>query len=1144
MGVRALLSPGRAPLGRAAVERRSIRRVWFRLLGSIEVDGPRGTADLSGRHARALVALLVIRWPYEARRTWLEDQIWDGARTSDSALRVLVLRVRRALAEAGLDGVIRTTQNGYVLDLGERDASAAIDLRRFEALLVAGLDARARHDDAAARSLLTEAVELWHGEPFEGASECAALEPERARLTTSRLETIEHLAATMIELGDFDSAAALADPLAGAHPERERLTAVLMLAHLRAGRPAEALRAAERLRSRLADELGVEPGVEVTDLERFVHEPSRGDGVVERVLRHGLAARSTPERASLPARLQYLAGRQLVGRDAELDTAVRAVSAGFGRSADAEADTGAGTGTGVATVVCVSGLPGIGKTRLLAEVAAAVHRDGRDVVYLACAATGGDGHEPVAELVRLLSALDRTSAGSELDELVAEPMIDGSTEIVAEAVVRRARLLDVVHRMIESMSPVLVVIDDVQWIGSASGQFVLELVRSVGQGVVWAFGLRSSSDLVDAPASAALVTGPHVVTLELGQLTTPDIERITGSVLHAGAVGDGVATVVERANGNPLFALELAHYLQRGGDPATAPPDVQRSVRNSLVQLGAEAVRAARLASLARPGYPVGALLRSMVDSDVSAGAVDALQRAGIVEPLTDGRLHFRHPLVAQAVADEIGPTLRQRMHLELATAVADDETAAVVAAEHFLDAGALADGDRVDAAVATALGQLMQSGAFVAAAPFAHRWVASVADRPSRSAARVLADIAAATALLAFGETNAALPLLDAAERLAAELDVPELIADAHTARGPLGARSMTPQAIDDMVALEGRLATGDLTRRIQLLCWAAHHVMVSGDDGRAEALVDAASQLGVGRRGLTLDTLLLGMRYQLAAGASSTPRQAAAAYAEVEELEAESRFVTLSAMTHLFGLTQTLRAGDRTGFRRRLDLLRSQLPHMPRPDLRWWADAADACLAIAAGDPEAVEAIGRAATTASSLQVSHGFPVAALQHVLVRHDAGTLVEMSELLMPRRADTSPTQRMMYALACADAVDLAALRTALASDPLVLRSTGEQWSAVAAMACEAVFVARDERWARSLRSELAPHSGTALTLHGLAYLGAVDVHLARLAAVLGDLDDARARFERGVAFDLRFGAVHLVARARRDAAAVGTPVDR
>ena len=141
----------------------------------------------------------------------------------------------------GSKGSIRTTQNGYVLDLGDCDASAAIDLRRFEALLVTGVDARARHDDIVARSLLTEALELWHGEPFAGSSECAALEPERARLTTSRLEAVEHLASTMIELGDLDSAAAMVAPLAGAHPERERLTTVLMLAHLRAGRPAEAL---------------------------------------------------------------------------------------------------------------------------------------------------------------------------------------------------------------------------------------------------------------------------------------------------------------------------------------------------------------------------------------------------------------------------------------------------------------------------------------------------------------------------------------------------------------------------------------------------------------------------------------------------------------------------------------------------------------------------------------------------------------------------------------------------------------------------------------------------------------------------------------------------------------------------------------
>lgn len=1092
----------------------------FSMLGAVLAGETGVGSDLGGRHGRALLSLLVARFPAEARREWLEDQIWGGTRTSDSALRVLVLRLRRALADVGLDGAIRTTPNGYVLDVGERTAASAIDFHRFESSIDRAIEARGRRDDAAAVELLGEALGLWRGEAFE-AVECEALEPVRRRLALRRVDAVQHLASALVELGEFDAAARLVASEDDAQLERDRLTAVGMIALVRLGRPAEALRAAERLRRRLHDELGIDAGDEVRALEAWARSGVEPTSLVSTVLRDGLPERPATVDRPLPGRLQRLTATSLLGRDAEL--------------ADLQAALDRGTG-----VVCVAGDAGIGKTRFLAEVAVQAHRRGRHVIHLTCHPSGEDGHDVVTELVRHL--LEHGDPGRDLTDVAVEPLDDRPGDLVAEAVVRRARLLAAVRGQFERRDrrPVLVVIDDVQWMGAASVRFVTDLLSEGGR-TQWAVGWRSSIDVDHRSGLSALVSSPDVWRCDLRSLDDAAITDLARAVLepqeHASALDD----VVARAGGNPLFAWELARYVATGGDPHHAPPDLRRIVRRSIDVLGDEALRAVRLAALVHQGYPTDVLMRLVVRSDDAAEALDSLQRAGVLESLAGDRWYFRHPLVEQAVIDDIGDALRARLHLELAAAVIDDPRAVAVAGAHLVDAGALADPVARDAAIARALEQLIASGTYDVAVPLARRWQA-VATGGAVTAAGVAASIAAATSLLAANDTVAALRLLDAARAAAAELGRPELRADAELARGPLGARRMTPEQIDDIVGLADQLDSGDTRRRIELICWAAHHAVLAGDAVRARELVDLAAAVDPHGRSVAMSALVHAIRYHATCGVDSPPSAATEAYGELVRLDADVHSPPLLAMVHLFGLTESLRYAEPERFRRHLDGLRDTVRLMPRPDLYWWIDVGEACLAVASGADDAVELVERASATANRLHVTFGLSAGALHHVLLAWERGTIGDLRQLLGHEVTPADPARWVMYLLACLEAGELGIVRDELGRlDPFPLASVGELWSSVGAVLSTVVFAASDARWARALLAELEPHAGHALSMHGVAYLGAVDAHLGRLAAVVGR-SDAAALLAAGARIDERMGARPWAARARRDAASLGAPV--
>ena len=243
----------------------------FRVLGSIEVfeDGRRLTVA-TGRQL-AVLAFLLIHANRVISADRIVDELW-GDEPPESGVKAVAFHVSRLrdVLEPGrprgqLNGILATKPAGYVLHV----APDQIDGARFERLVGEGW--RLLGDDmAAARARLAEALALWRGAPYADVADESWAQPEIRRLEELRLRVLEDRLEADLALGNHDDVVNELAALVAEHPLRERLRGQLMLALYRAGRQAEALRTYGEGRQVLADELGIDPGPELQQLEGWI----------------------------------------------------------------------------------------------------------------------------------------------------------------------------------------------------------------------------------------------------------------------------------------------------------------------------------------------------------------------------------------------------------------------------------------------------------------------------------------------------------------------------------------------------------------------------------------------------------------------------------------------------------------------------------------------------------------------------------------------------------------------------------------------------------------------------------------------------------------------------------------------------------
>ena len=238
----------------------------FSILGPVDVTVGGRSLELSGARARAVLATLIVHANHVVAAEQLLDELWPG-QPADRAVASLQVRlselrkILRAAADAPDADRLTTRPPGYLL----RVTPAELDSCRFTGLTAKAADAMAGGDPAVALHCLDEALRLWRGPALAGI-DAPSVRTEAGRLEELRLAALEARAEALLECGKFGDAIAELETLTAAHPLRERLWSLRMLALYRAGRQADALRAYRDLRAILAGELAIEPGPALRDL--------------------------------------------------------------------------------------------------------------------------------------------------------------------------------------------------------------------------------------------------------------------------------------------------------------------------------------------------------------------------------------------------------------------------------------------------------------------------------------------------------------------------------------------------------------------------------------------------------------------------------------------------------------------------------------------------------------------------------------------------------------------------------------------------------------------------------------------------------------------------------------------------------------
>lgn len=238
----------------------------FGVLGPLAVWTSEGEpVRIPGMKVRVLLLVLLVHEGHPVSVDRLVEALWDGRppeRTA-GALQAKVSQLRGALerAEPGGRALVEHGPAGYRLVL----ESAEVDAELMRVLLER---ARALAEPRSGADLLREALSLWRGPAYADAADEAYAHHAATRLEELRLAVVEELARVRFDLGEHRLLVGELGDLVEQHPLREGLRAAHMLALYRSGRQSEALDSYERLRVRLSAELGLDPGVELTELHR------------------------------------------------------------------------------------------------------------------------------------------------------------------------------------------------------------------------------------------------------------------------------------------------------------------------------------------------------------------------------------------------------------------------------------------------------------------------------------------------------------------------------------------------------------------------------------------------------------------------------------------------------------------------------------------------------------------------------------------------------------------------------------------------------------------------------------------------------------------------------------------------------------
>ncbi|GAA1770331.1 BTAD domain-containing putative transcriptional regulator [Luedemannella helvata] len=654
-----------------------------------EVSAARGgqPLDLGGRRQRSVLALLVLARGDAVGADRLVHDLWgeDAPTTATGALQAFVSHLRRRL-EPGRTArsrgtVIVSVGPGYAL----RVPDDAVDAWRFERDLHR---ATGQPDPAVAAAVLSAALDLWRGPALVEYADHRWAQAEAARLGELREVAREQLVAARLACGQSAVLVPEIERLVGEQPLREERWRLLVLALYRAHRQADALAALRRARQVLADELGVDPGPALRELEAEVLAQSPALALPRQPVAPPArpdAPASAPLTAEQPVIGASPAGEALVERGAEmadLRACLHDVLAGQGRLA------------------LVQGPAGIGKTRLLAEARRIAAGDGIRVLTARGSQLEREyGFGAVRQLFEPVVA-DPDAAGQLMAGAAASaaPVFDvagDATRARSEGTLAALHGLYWLTVNLSARAPLLLAVDDVQWCDSGSLRFLAYLVRRVEDlPVLVVATLRTGEPHADEALLAELAHDPATVTVRPGPLSATGVADLVRGRLGADADAAFVTACHRTTSGNPLLLRQLLRALQA----EAVRPDSSHA--DTVTAIGSRAISSLVLMRLGRmpPAATATARAIAVLGDGATLPAVAALcgstedDAAAVVATLAKAEvlrdeypLGFVHPLVADAVYRDLPPGQRQLQHERAARILHDAHAPAERVAAHLM---------------------------------------------------------------------------------------------------------------------------------------------------------------------------------------------------------------------------------------------------------------------------------------------------------------------------------------------------------------------------------------------------------------------------------------------------------------------------
>lgn len=1109
-----------------------------RVLGSVQARRGERTLPAGGPKQRLILAHLVMARGECVDVDLLASDLWDTPPSDPAhAIQAHVSRLRAALSVE-----IERAAGGYRIP----PDTVRVDAWEFERLRGRALTSQSAGEHEQAITDLGLALGCWRGPPFGELNHVLGLQTHVARLVRGHASAEVELIEARLAAGQ---AGLVVPELYGrveADPLVERGWEQLMQALTQTGQRVEALAVYRRARDVLVDELGIEPGPGLQQLHDALLDPRDAE---------------TPTQGP-PGPRPVSAPRPIVGRQHELDELTRAWQA---------------SRTGL-RVVTVTGDPGIGKTRLVADFVATLPTS--RVLWTRCPDSLDIAYQPVVDLLRSdLRGLapedvaERVGSGAgALRRLVPELLdpvpADTPEPAPATAAIERQRIFDAVVTWFTATAardPLCVVVDDVQWADVESPHVLRHLVNVAADvPALLVMTYRDREDVTE-PISGPFtdfVRGSETVThLPLAGLTTSAISELLVTELDQPHEESRTSTelvdhIADATGGNPLFVLELARQLQPLTDlsiaslPRELPAGLRAVIGARLRQLPTAVHDTLQVAAVL--GHEFDPMLLGRLQG-LDHGELDdflgTTTYARIIEevPGTHLRHQFTHAVVRAAVYEEIPPIRRALLHRSVAEAM--DQPGHPAGAEwlhelahHHVEAAALGQ-------VGAAIAALMDAGDASAEqrAPSAALELYERAWQllPTDAAPELRCDLLLRRGSVSFQAGVAYRDHLLAAGRLAQQLqDEPRLSAAAIA--NNRGWYSSTVEVDRERVlVIEAALALcpeskpGSRSRLLAL--WAMENVR----DPQRRDLALHRSKESYELALAADDPVLLGEvmchRYSVLYATFDDPHGCVALAGELYDF-AHTRVDPELQMNAAIALAQaTMMTGDFGTADRALARSRLLAEELRHPARTWMVRSWEAARTSMRGDLVRGEAMaGEALELGLACEQPDAMTWFAGQLFALHHVAGRLAELVDAIGEQavtHTDGIPAWRAAYALALTaaqrhDEADsildefVEEGRTSLPQDMLQLLG-------LCYLAETATELARVDA-AEALYDRLVPHAGLVAN-NSTIDAGPVDLYLGMLALTVDESDRARAHLLRARAFCDR--AVAPLWRRRTDALA-------